>query len=61
MGVQARVCLRGVAYRVLGAVNADRTPPVKVILSGSFGTSDARVDLQVRTTHYYVFGRPHTI
>ncbi len=59
-GAGARVCLRGVAYRDLGNVNADRTPPVTIALDGSFGTSYARVDLQVGAIHYYVYGRPRT-
>ncbi len=58
-GTQAHVCLRGVAYRDLtNAFDANRTPPVAVVLDGTIGTSFARVDLRVGTTHYSVYGRP---
>ncbi len=58
-GTQDRVCLRGVAYRDLtNAFDANRTPPVAVVLDGTIGTTFARVDLRVGTTHYYVYGRP---
>lgn len=58
-GTQAHVCLRGVAYRDLtNAFDANRTPPVAVVLDGTIGTTFARVDLRVGTIHYYVYGHP---
>jgi len=61
-GTQAQVCLRGVAYRDLtNAFDANRTPPVAVVLEGTIGTTFARVDLRVGTMHYYVYGRPRIL
>jgi len=59
-GTQDHVCLRGIAYRDLGNINADRVPPVAVTLDGTIGANSARVDLYVGATHYYVYGRPRT-
>jgi len=59
-GAQDHICLRGIAYRDLGNINADRVPPVAVTLDGTIGATYARVDLYVGATHYYVYGRPRT-
>ncbi len=59
-GTQDHVCLRGIAYRDLGNVNADRVPPVAVTLDGTITSNYARVNLYVGATHYYVYGRPRT-
>jgi len=57
-----RVCWHGSAYRDLtNAFDADRTPPVAVVLDGTIGTSVARVDRLVGATHDDVYGRPRII